>query len=68
MVDSRRLELAGACYDAGSVLATVGVRGPVDYTIVHGKVTVKAGRLTGIDEETVSEAARKTCDRYLAGL
>lgn len=27
MVDSRRIELAGACYDPGCVLCTVGVRG-----------------------------------------
>lgn len=68
MIDSRRLELTGACYDAQSLLATVGVRGPVDYTIVHGRVTVKNGRLTGIDEENVAHLARETCDRYLAAM
>jgi cytosine/adenosine deaminase-related metal-dependent hydrolase len=68
MIDSRRLELTGACYDAQSLLATVGVRGPVDYTIVHGRVTVKNGRLTGIDEESVAHLARETCDRYLAAM
>lgn len=68
MIDSRRLELTGACYDAQSLLATVGVRGPVDYTIVHGRVTVKNGRLTGIDEETVAHLARETCGRYLAAM
>lgn len=68
MIDSRRLELTGACYDAQSLLATVGVRGPVDYTIVHGRVTVKNGRLTGIDEESVAHLARETCGRYLAAM
>lgn len=66
MIDSRRVELAGACRDAGSVLATVGVRGPVDYTVVHGKITVRDGRLTGIDEAALSEAANQTCRAYLA--
>lgn len=66
MIDSRRIELAGACRDAGSVLATVGVRGPVDYTVVHGKITVRNGRLTGIDESALSEAANQACSAYLA--
>ena len=66
MIDSRRIELVGACRDAGSVLATVGVRGPVDYTVVHGKITVRNGRLTGIDESALSEAANQTCRAYLA--
>ena len=66
MIDSRRIELVGACRDAGSVLATVGVRGPVDYTVVHGKITVRDGRLTGIDEAALSEAANQTGRAYLA--
>lgn len=65
LVDSRRLELVGACYDAGSVLATVGLRAPVDYTVVHGRITVKDGHLTGIDEPTVCEQAHAVCQRYL---
>ena len=47
LIDSRRLELVGACFDPRNVLATVGVRGPVDYTVVHGQVTVRQGRLPG---------------------
>ena len=68
LIDSRRLELVGACYDPASVLATVGVRGPVDYTVVHGRVTVRHGHLTGIDEHAVAAQAREVCDRYLAAL
>ena len=68
LIDARRLELVGACYDPACVLATVGVRGPVDYTVVHGRVTVKEGRLTGIDEAAVAAEARTVCDRYLAAL
>ncbi|MDO4650159.1 MAG: 8-oxoguanine deaminase [Eubacteriales bacterium] len=66
MIDDRRLELVGSCYDAGSVLATVGVRGPVDYTVVHGSVTVRDGHLVNIDEEKVAAEAQSCCDRYLA--
>ena len=66
MIDSRRLELVGSCYAPKSVLGTVGVRGPVDYTVVNGKVTVEHGRLTTIDEEEIAFQANRKCDAYLA--
>lgn len=66
LIDSRRLELVGSCYDPKSVLGTVGVRGPVDYTVVNGKVTVEHGRLTTIDEEEIAFQANRKCDAYLA--
>ena len=65
MVDSRRIELAGACYDPGSMLCTVGLRGAVDYTIVNGKVTVKDGRICALDEAALSEAAGRKIREYL---
>ena len=65
MVDSRRLELTGACYDPGSMLATVGLKGAVDYTVVHGKVTVRHGKLTTIDETKIAAEANLKCSRYL---
>ena len=65
LIDSRRIELTGACFDPKSVLATVGVRGPVDYTVVNGKITVRDGRLVTIDEPLAAEAARKKCAAYL---
>lgn len=42
MINSNRLELVGTNYDPKSLLATVGIKGKVDYTIVNGKVVVKA--------------------------
>ena len=65
-LDSRRMELVGACYDPKSVLATVGVRGPVDYTVVNGKITVREGRLACIDEEKTARDAQAKCTEYLA--
>ena len=65
MVDSRRLELTGACYDPKSVLGTVGVRGPVNVTVVNGEVVVENGRLVTVDEEKIAEQAGKVCARYL---
>ena len=65
MVDSRRLELVGSCFDPMSVLGTVGVRGAVDYTVVHGKVTVESGKLVNIDEAKVAADANAKCAAYL---
>ena len=65
LVDSRRLELVGGEYSPADVLATVGLRGPVDYTVVNGKVVVKEGRLAAIDEERTAEGARRACGAYL---
>ena len=47
------------------MLATVGLRGPVDYTVVNGKVVVKEGHLVTVDEEKVAEDARNCCQDYL---
>lgn len=66
LIDSRRLELVGSCFDAKSVLATVGVRGAVDYTVVHGRVTVRDGHLVTVDEERIARQANEKCRAYLA--
>lgn len=66
LVDSRRLELVGGEYDPSSVLATVGLRGPVDYTVVNGKVVVREGHLVTVDEARVAGDARAKCADYLA--
>ena len=65
LVDARRLELVGSLYDPKSVLATVGLRGAVDYTIIHGKITVQDGRLTTVDELQTAETANRVCSAYL---
>lgn len=65
LVDSRRLELVGALYDPKNVFGTVGLRAPVDYTIVNGRITVAQGQLVGVDEPVVAEKARAVCDTYL---
>ena len=48
-----------------SVLGTVGVRGPVDYTVVHGRVTVEHGHLVTVDEEKLAHDADAKCRAYL---
>ncbi|MBQ2829947.1 MAG: 8-oxoguanine deaminase [Oscillospiraceae bacterium] len=66
MIDARRLELVGAAFDPKSVLATVGVRNGVDYTVVNGRVTVRSGQLVGIDEQKLAFDAQQKCAQYLA--
>ena len=68
LVDSRRLELVGATYDPKSVFGTVGLRAPVDYVVVQGRVTVDQQHLTGIDEARTAQEARVICDEYLGNL
>ena len=65
LIDSRRLELAGACFDPASVLATVGYRQSVDYTMVNGCFTVRNGRLANLDEDRLSAEANRVCAEYL---
>ena len=65
LIDSRRLELVGSCFDPMSVLGTVGVRGAVDYTVVHGRVTVEHGKLALVDEEKLAFEAQEKCRSYL---
>lgn len=60
-----RLELVGADLDVKSMLGTVGFKGPVDYTVVNGRVVVRDGRLTGVDEETAVRKGRAAVSAYL---
>jgi len=65
MVNSQRLELVGACYDPKSVLGTVGLKAPVDYTVVNGEITVDQGRIVDFDEARVVAESNEELRRYL---
>ena len=65
LIHSNRLELIGADEDPKALFGTVGLRGPVDYTVINGKVTVEHGRITGIDEEKTAADAGRELIRYL---
>ncbi len=65
LVRLNRLELVGAQFDVKSMLCTVGLKQPVDYTIVNGKIVVKEGQLTGIDEAVITEKANKLVSEYI---
>lgn len=50
LISLDRIELAGAQFDPLSLLGTVGLKGPVDYTIVNGMAVVQNGELVTADE------------------
>lgn len=65
-IDTRRLEMVGADLDPKSLLGTVGWKGPVDYTVVNGKVTVRNGKLVNLDEEKAAREAAALVRDYLS--
>lgn len=65
LVDTGKLELAGALHDPLSLLARTGVTGPVKMTMINGKVVYADGRLTGVDEERLAQEAESTCTRVI---
>lgn len=67
MVGTEKLELAGAVHDPANLLARGGVTGPVDLTMVNGRVVFADGRLTGVDEERLAREGEAACTRVLRG-
>lgn len=65
LIDIRKLELVGALEDPKAMLATIGYKQPVDYTIVAGKITVANGHLTNVDEEKLYADASQVARKYL---
>ncbi len=74
MVDARRLEYAGALHDPASMLAKLGVTGPVWLTMINGRVVYRDDHLTGVDVPFTSRYLRhnrsmaETRDRRTAAL
>lgn len=59
MIDVDILELAGTYLDPAGLLGTVGYSRPAKMVMANGKVIVKDGQLTGIDEKQVCEKANE---------
>ncbi|MDR1949063.1 MAG: amidohydrolase family protein [Spirochaetaceae bacterium] len=68
MINMDKLDTVGATLDPASYLCTVGYGNYVDTTIVGGKVVYSGGRLRGIDEQAVKQAARKKVEAVYANL
>lgn len=65
MIDSKRIELVGADLDPLSLIGSVGLKFPVDMTIVNGKVIYKDSKLQGLDEDILIKNARKKVENLL---
>lgn len=57
MVDMNRIDGIGTSFDPKSMLATVGLKRPVDYTIANGEVVVRNGKLAKLDEQEIIQKA-----------
>jgi cytosine/adenosine deaminase-related metal-dependent hydrolase len=65
MIDSRKLDYAGALFDDTALPFLTGLSQTVDMTIVGGKVVVMNGRLVGIDEERVAIDGQAAATRLI---
>ena len=65
MIKTNKMEYAGAVHDPANFLARVGVSGPVDLTMVNGKVVYQNGELAGIDEEKMFAEAEQVCSNVI---
>ena len=72
MIDTRRLEYAGALHDPASMLAKLGVTSNVWLTMINGRIVYQDGHLTGVDEtkllyegeQVCTHVLRDTCDAF----
>lgn len=65
MINVNKLEFVGTQYDFKSVLGTVGLKEPVDYTIIAGQIVVKDGKLVSIDEEKITKEANEVVEKLI---
>ena len=67
LINTKRLGFAGGLSDSVSALVTSGDSQIVDSTIVNGKIVVRGGRLTNIDEEKLIEKANQISQKMIEG-
>jgi cytosine/adenosine deaminase-related metal-dependent hydrolase len=61
-----KLDFVGTQFDPKSLLGTVGVSRPVDFTMVNGQMVVRNGELCNVDELQVAHEANKLVTRFIA--
>ena len=66
-VDLNRIEYIGANHDPRSLPAKVGFSGPVDMTVINGKVVWRNGEFPGLDEMELARAADGVFRRVIYG-
>ncbi|MDL2310815.1 8-oxoguanine deaminase [Peptostreptococcaceae bacterium OttesenSCG-928-C18] len=65
MINKNRIELIGTTFDPKSLLATVGLKKPVDYTIINGKIVVENGELKTVSEQDIVENANRIATKLI---
>ena len=55
----------GALHDPASMLAKLGVTGPVWLTMINGRVVYRDDHLTGVDEAKLLQEGEQVCTRVL---
>ncbi|WP_310579387.1 hypothetical protein [Lacrimispora sp.] len=43
----------------------MGLKGPVDYTVINGSIAVEKGRLVSIDEERTQNSAQESFRKFM---
>lgn len=66
MFDVMKLEYSGALSDPAAALLFSGYNHGVDHLMVNGKFSVRDGRLTGANEETIRDEANRCAKRLLS--
>lgn len=65
LVDTDKLEFAGALHDPKNFLPRVGVTGPVWMTMINGRVVYQNGELTGVDEQKLAADGEAVCTKVI---
>ena len=66
LIDVEKLELCGTLHDPRNLLARVGVSGPVDLTMVAGKVVWSHGQFLHVDEHLLAKEGNRICTERMA--
>ena len=65
LIQKEQPDLLCAELDPKDLFGNVGYHKPCDYVFVNGRLTVRAGRLLGVDEERLYREGRREIDRLL---
>ena len=64
-IDTRKLDYVGTRHDPVSLVAKVGIGGPVDLTMINGRIVWKNGAFPHLDEAALFAAAEDTLHTIL---
>lgn len=65
MINVKKPELTGAVHDPKNLLARAGITGPVDLTMINGRVVYSDGKLQLTDEARIFDEGEKVCTQVI---